>query len=107
MIDKHAFSQKDQTIKACAVIVAAGKSDRMGFDKLKADVSGMKVLTRSVLAFELNEKINEIIVVVQSDTVEYWSSEFKNHSFKKIKNLLPGGSTRQQSVCIGVGEVSV
>jgi 2-C-methyl-D-erythritol 2,4-cyclodiphosphate synthase/2-C-methyl-D-erythritol 4-phosphate cytidylyltransferase len=78
----------------------------MGFDKLKADVSGMKVLTRSVLAFELNEEINEIIVVLQSEKIEYWRVEFKKQDFKKIKSVLPGGSTRQQSVCIGVGAVS-
>ena len=47
-----------------AVIVAAGRSERMGgVDKLFIDLGGMTVLARSILAFTTHPEVDDIVVV--------------------------------------------
>ena len=46
-----------------AVLVAAGSSTRMGFDKLSFDLGGETVLRRSIRAFEQSPLVSEIVLV--------------------------------------------
>ena len=46
-----------------AVLVAAGSSTRMGFDKLSFDLGGETVLGRSIRAFEESPLVSEIVLV--------------------------------------------
>ena len=46
-----------------AIIVAAGSSRRMGFNKLLSPLCGVPVIVRTMMAFEECESIDEIIVV--------------------------------------------
>ena len=46
-----------------AVIVAAGASRRMGFDKLAYQLDGGTVLEKSVRAFDTHPAIDEILLV--------------------------------------------
>ena len=46
-----------------AVIVAAGASRRMGFNKLTAELEGQPVLGRSVAAFNQSPHIDAIVLV--------------------------------------------
>lgn len=46
-----------------AVIVAAGASRRMGFDKLAYPLDGGTVLEKSVRAFDTHPAIDEILLV--------------------------------------------
>ena len=46
-----------------AVLVAAGSSTRMGFDKLSFDLGGETVLHRSIRAFDQCPQIGEIVLV--------------------------------------------
>ena len=54
-----------QKVFCSAVIVAAGNSTRMGFDKLMANLSGEPVLQRTINAFEQNSNIDEIMEVLK------------------------------------------
>jgi CTP:molybdopterin cytidylyltransferase MocA len=45
------------------IIVAAGSSTRVGFDKLRAKIAGRAVIQHAVAAFENAECVTEIIVV--------------------------------------------
>ena len=49
--------------RVSAVLVAAGSSTRMGFDKLSFDLGGETVLHRSIRAFEQNPLVTEIVLV--------------------------------------------
>ena len=53
--------------KVSAVLVAAGSSTRMGFDKLSFDLGGETVLHRSIRAFAQCPLVDEIILVAGSD----------------------------------------
>ena len=50
-----------------AVLVAAGSSTRMGFDKLSFDLGGETVLHRSIRAFAQCPLVDEIILVAGSN----------------------------------------
>lgn len=90
-----------------AVIVAAGKSDRMaGINKLFTTIAGIPVLAYSLKAFDTNDLIDEIVVVSQPDTIADIGAMCKVYSISKLKCVLRGGDTRQASVYIGINEVS-
>lgn len=87
-----------------AIIVAAGSSRRMGFDKLLAPLAGKPVLLRTLEAFEACADIGEIIVVSSGDAaqaVESW-----RESLKKLTRVVAGGAERHLSVWNGLSALS-
>lgn len=83
-----------------AILVAAGKSTRMGgTSKIFTDLQGKTVIERSVTAFLQSPKIDKIILVCREEDSERLQKLFQNE--KKIL-LTPGGETRQQSVLRGL-----
>ncbi len=87
---------------ASAIIAAAGRSSRMGFDKLMAELSGIPVLMRTMEAFERCEAIGEIIVVTREANLSIVRSMVREGGFSKVSQVVRGGETRQQSVYAGV-----
>lgn len=87
-------------MKITAVIVAAGRGRRMGADKNKVflELSGKTVLENTVEVFENCDAINDIVVV--TNDIEECSSILSG--FSKIKNIVKGGETRQESVRNGL-----
>src|SRR5258708_437866 len=53
-----------------AIIVAAGSSRRMGFDKLFAPLAGKPVLWHSLKAFNDCKDVDEILVVTRADQMD-------------------------------------
>lgn len=82
-----------------AVIVAAGSSSRMGFNKLAYRLHSGTVLETSVRAFEQHPYINDIVVVTGTD--EALAKEAVKNC-KKTVTLVRGGETRAVSVKNGV-----
>ena len=62
--------RRDEKPTCSAVIVAAGSSQRMGSDKIMMKLGAMPVLARTVLAFENNEYIDEIIIVTRTEKLQ-------------------------------------
>ncbi len=85
-----------------AIIVAAGSSTRMGFDKLAAPLAGIPVLQRTLAAFLSAERIDEIIVVCPP---ERWALLETAAAAKPIRRV-DGGATRQESVANGLAAIS-
>lgn len=85
-----------------AIIVAAGSSQRMGFNKLLAPLGGVPVIVRTVRTFDQCDAIDEIIVVGSEAVRE----ELAKHSFPKLVKMLPGGSERHFSVFEGLRALS-
>jgi 2-C-methyl-D-erythritol 4-phosphate cytidylyltransferase len=88
-----------------AIIVAAGTSQRMGFDKLAAPLAGLPVLRRTLEAFLTSECIAEIIVVCP---LERWQllQDPAPGGFSKPVRRVDGGATRQESVALGLAAVA-
>lgn len=83
-----------------AIIVAAGHSQRMGFDKITALLRDRPVLWYSLEAFSKVEGIKEIIVVASSDhfdAIHAIASEFP-----KCHAVVRGGEHRVHSVLRGL-----
>ena len=82
-----------------AVIVAAGSSSRMGFNKLAYSWNGCTVLERSVLAFDRHPAVTDLVVVTGEDDTLARSAV---QHCKKNCCLVRGGASRAQSVANGV-----
>jgi len=81
----------------CAIIVAAGSSRRMGFDKLAAPLDGTPVLARTVSKFSLAEAISRIVVVCPEDR---W--RLLGDPPPDSVSRVDGGTERQHSVAAGL-----
>ena len=91
--------------KCSAVIVAAGSSVRMGFDKLSAPLGSCPVLLRTLRAFEHSESVNEIVVVTRMDRVAEIADLCAQNNLSKVSKVVAGGKTRMESSLIGVSSV--
>lgn len=88
-----------------AVIAAAGSSSRMGGrDKLAEPLDGIPVILRTLAAVEAVPEIREIVVVTREDRVEEYRRLLGQCS--RLRAVVPGGSTRQESVRNGVRALS-
>lgn len=90
-----------------AIIVAAGSSTRMGGDTPKQfmDLDGMDVVARAIAAYQNSEYIKEIIVVAREGDKPRYEDYKRIYSFTKLKKIVHGGATRQDSVLCGVEKV--
>src|SRR5436309_15754589 len=88
-----------------AIIVAAGSSERMGFDKLFALVSGKPVIAHTIAAFERTDCVDEIILVGRADSLDEIQKVIGKPT--KVKEIIAGGAERSDSVCAGVEHVDL
>jgi len=86
-----------------AIIVAAGSSERMGFDKLFALVSGQPVIAHTIAAFEDTKCVDEIILVGRADSLAELRKLIGKPS--KVKQIVEGGAERSDSVRAGLEQV--
>ena len=89
-------------MSATAIIVAAGSSRRMGFDKLAAQLDGIPVLARTVSAFMECDEISEIILVTPPGRMDLMNGA----TFTKPVIRIDGGAERHLSVAAGLAAVS-
>lgn len=96
------FKCKKEKPSCSAVIVAAGSSQRMGSDKIMMKLGAMPVLARTVLAFENNENVDEIIIVTKTEKLEEIADMCFKNGLHKVKQVVSGGATRMESALAGV-----
>jgi len=85
-----------------AILVAAGDSRRMGFDKLFAMIAGRPVIAHTIHAFERSDCVSEIVVVGRKDRLDEIKAIGRDENFKKVRSIIPGGKHRQDSVRAGL-----
>lgn len=90
-----------------AIIVAAGKSERMGgsTDKAFLNLGPKPVVAWSLLAFEKNGDIDSIVLVVRKDQLTAAKAVARMFGISKLAKIVPGGARRQDSVQAGLKEV--
>ena len=89
-----------------AIIVAAGGSRRMGFDKLFQIIAGKPVMAHAIDAFERADSVSEIIVVTREDRCDEIKGISRDRNFKKVRSIAIGGERRQDSVRAGLENLS-
>ncbi len=98
------FREKEKDPRCSAVIVAAGSSERMGSDKLTAELGGMPVLARTLRTFEACPLVADIVVVTRADRIEEIAELCRSFGISKVSKVLSGGATRVESALVGVSE---
>lgn len=86
-------------MELAVIIVAAGSSRRMGFDKLMHPLAGNTVLNQTLSKFLEIDSIAEVVVVCQSTHID----SLPKHP--KLKHVL-GGAQRHLSVKAGLSALS-
>ena len=93
-------------LKRCgAVIVAAGTASRMGgIDKVMAELEGQPMILRTVKTFQTCDAIKEIVIVTREDLLMPITNLCAG--LDKVKAVVVGGSSRQESVERGLNALS-
>lgn len=87
-----------------AVVVAAGRSQRMGKDKLLLPLGEGTVLEHTLRAVDASERTDEIILVTREDLLVPLAELCKKCGLQKPIKVVRGGATRTESVMAGALE---
>ena len=85
-----------------AIIVAAGSSRRMGFDKLLAPLAGHCVLWHSIHALALCEEVERLTLVIRKDAGQAMEELAESAAMGKAVIFVEGGAERHLSVSAGI-----
>ena len=94
-------------MKKIALIFAGGSGQRVGADipKQFLKVCGREIIIHTLELFEMNDNIDEIYVVC----IKGWIGQLENlitkYDINKVKTILPGGKTGQDSIFIGLDAI--
>jgi 2-C-methyl-D-erythritol 4-phosphate cytidylyltransferase len=82
--------------KVVAVILAGGVGTRMGLGipKQFVPIAGRTSLEHTAAVFEACERIDEIVVMMEPNSVAYAETLLARNNFTKITAVLPGGTDR-------------
>ena len=101
------WKKKIETPDTSAVVVAAGSSSRMGgMDKQLALLDDVPVLIHSLQRLDSCPSVREIIVVTREESIPLLHQMIADFRIQKVRSIVAGGSTRQQSVRNGFCQVS-
>jgi 2-C-methyl-D-erythritol 4-phosphate cytidylyltransferase len=83
-------------MKCSVIILAAGSGKRTGlqYNKVLYEIHGKKLIEYSIDKFKEFPLINEIVLVVSQNELEY----FQNNYNDKVDNIVVGGKERQDSL---------
>lgn len=92
-----------------AIIVAAGKSERMGAatDKAFLNLGPKPVVAWSLLAFERCADVDQIVLVVRKEQIVAAKAVVRMFGISKVRAVVAGGARRQDSVANGLKELDV
>ena len=86
-----------------AIIVAAGRSTRMGgVDKTFAPLLDAPLIAHTVEGFEAHPGISEIVLVLAGESVQRGRELATTREWNKVGAVCPGGERRQDSVYNGL-----
>lgn len=85
------------------IIVAAGSSSRMkGINKQFANIAGIPVIARTLLAFENSPLISKIILVTKKEFIPDMQLIADKYMIGKLDCIIEGGEDRHASVINGI-----
>ena len=98
--NEHRKTEQAPNIRVSCVVVAAGSSTRMGFDKLAAAFCGSSVIGTTLRALQLSPDIDEIVLVVREGGEKPILEAASGCD--KVSRIVHGGKTRTESALNGV-----
>lgn len=87
-------------MKNIAIILAGGKGKRMGADISKQflTINSKPIICYTIEAFQKSDLIDEIIVVLPKDEIDYFNKDVLGKYDLNISKIVEGGKERQDSV---------
>ena len=102
-IEAKMVMKREEKQRVGAVIVAAGKSQRMGeMDKLFALLGGKPILVQATHAFQKCRLVDQIVVVVSREKEQLCRRLIATEEWTKVSDICLGGRQRQDSVAAGL-----
>ena len=100
VFDKHLKNK----FKTTVIIAAGGTGSRMGldFNKLFLMIDDKPVLAHTIDVFEKHSKVDEIIIVANENDLQTVKEIIEDFAYSKVKTIVVGGKTRQESVYNGL-----
>ncbi len=92
---------------AGAIIVAGGQSQRMdGVDKLFLPLIGKPLLSYTLAAFEASTVVHSMVLVLSASNLDQGKELVREDGFQKVTKVCEGGDTRQESVRLGLEQLT-
>ncbi|MBQ7039633.1 MAG: 2-C-methyl-D-erythritol 4-phosphate cytidylyltransferase, partial [Clostridia bacterium] len=93
--------------KTVAIIAAGGKGTRMGldFNKIFMTVFDKPILAYTLDVFEYASCIDAVILVCSNQDMAMCKEIVKEFGYEKVKSVVTGGSSRQESVRNGLNSI--
>ena len=93
--------------RVLVIIAAAGKGSRIksAIPKQLIKIKGKPMLVKTTEAFEQNASVDDIIIVADKEHIGVYEGLFRDAGIKKIRNIVTGGKSRQESVFNGLKEL--
>ena len=87
-----------------AIILAGGKGKRMNssISKQFIEIKGKPIIYYTIKKFNENKKIDNIVVVLSEDEIEYFKENILKKYNLKVDKIVIGGAERQDSVYNGL-----
>jgi len=97
-------SKSEDKYKCTAILAAAGCGSRMalGFNKIFLSVDEKPIIGYSLDIFEIIDEIQNVIIVAAKDDIPLINDIVREFGYKKVKNVICGGQTRQESILNGL-----
>ena len=95
-------------MKNVAILLAAGSGSRMCSEVKKQFIciNNRPLMSYSLEAFERSEVIDSVILVTSKEDIDYCREEIvKAYGFTKVKDYVPGGRERYNSVMAGLDAI--
>ncbi|PKB71552.1 MAG: 2-C-methyl-D-erythritol 4-phosphate cytidylyltransferase [SAR202 cluster bacterium Io17-Chloro-G6] len=93
--------------KVGAVIVAAGRSSRMGgVDKTFVPILGLPLVAHTIDRFESFPQVDQIVLVLAEESMDRGRELVQQRGYRKVSHVCPGGQRRQDSVRNGLESLS-
>lgn len=93
--------------KSCSVVLlAAGRSRRLGFDKILTELAGKPVLSYALSTFASSPYVKEVLIMTREDIFDKVQTVIDAVAPQVPVQILAGGAERQDSVWNGLQNVS-
>ena len=95
-------------MKIYGLIFAGGSGKRMNLSskpKQFLEYNGIPIIIYTLQYFENTESVDEIVVVCIKEWISYFKDLLAKYNIKKVKAVVPGGNTGQESIFNGLQEI--
>lgn len=93
--------------KNIALIFAGGVGSRMGADipKQFLKINNKPIIAITTSIFQNDPNISDIYIVMLKDYIDYTQEIVANYNLSKVRKIIPGGTTGQESIFNGLSAI--